>query len=134
MGRGKFRLTNAQGKVRLINALGKCSYLKKFSWRKKYFLEPRAELRSWLKSANIHENQNSEPLHVVKWLILHFQNPQNWFHVKFEWYKNHEIYILWRNGCRIESEHIWPHVGKAKMRLRGGSLIWKIVNKHNNFS
>ena len=30
-------------------------------------------------------NQNSEPLNVLKWQILHFKNPKNWFHVKSEW-------------------------------------------------
>ena len=29
------------------------------------------------KSAKIHKNLNSEPLNFVKWLILHFKNPQN---------------------------------------------------------
>ena len=29
------------------------------------------------KSARIHENQNSEHRKVLKWLILHFKNPQN---------------------------------------------------------
>ena len=27
--------------------------------------------------------------------ILHFYNPRNWFDVKSEWYKNHEIFTLW---------------------------------------
>ena len=31
---------------------------------------------------------------MLKWLILHFKNPQNWFHVKSDWYKNHEISTL----------------------------------------
>ena len=29
------------------------------------------------KSAKIHKSKNSEPLDVVKWLILHFKNSQN---------------------------------------------------------
>ena len=29
------------------------------------------------KSEKIHKNQNSETLNVVKWLILHFKNPEN---------------------------------------------------------
>ena len=53
------------------------------------------------KSAKIHKNQNSEPLNVVKWLILHFKNLQNWFHVKSELYKNREISSLWgENFCK----------------------------------
>ena len=27
------------------------------------------------------------------------------------------------NGCSTETVHIWPHVGKAKMCLRGGSFF-----------
>ena len=30
-----------------------------------------------LKSVKVHENENSEPRKVLKWLILHFKNPQN---------------------------------------------------------
>ena len=33
------------------------------------------------------------------------------------------------NGCRSETGHIWPYVGKAKMLLRCCSLFEKIVNK-----
>ena len=47
------------------------------------------------KSAKIHKIQNSEPPNVLKWQILHFQNPLNWFHVKSEWQKNPEISTLW---------------------------------------
>ena len=54
------------------------------------------------KRAKIHKNQNSEPLNVLKWLILHFENPQNWFHVKSEWYKNHDITTL----CIYYHSHI----------------------------
>ena len=49
------------------------------------------------KSTKIHKNQNSEPLNVVKWLILNFKTPKNWFHVKSEWYKNHEISTQCKN-------------------------------------
>ena len=28
-----------------------------------------------------------------------FYNPQNWFHVKSEWQKNHEISTLWIRHC-----------------------------------
>ena len=31
---------------------------------------------------------------MVQWLILHFQNPRNWFHVKSEWYRNRVISTL----------------------------------------
>ena len=31
---------------------------------------------------------------MLKWLILLFENPQNWFHVKSEWHKNLEISTL----------------------------------------
>ena len=37
------------------------------------------------KSAKIHQNPNSEPLDVLNWLILHFKDPQIWFHVKSAW-------------------------------------------------
>ena len=39
------------------------------------------------KNAKFHKNQNSVPLNVVhvKWLYLHFKNPQNWFHAKSVW-------------------------------------------------
>ena len=37
------------------------------------------------KSEQMHKNQNSEPLNGLEWNILHFKNPQNWFHVKSEW-------------------------------------------------
>ena len=30
-----------------------------------------------LKSTKIHQNQNSESQNVLKWQILHFENPQN---------------------------------------------------------
>ena len=45
-------------------------------------------------SVDIQNIQNSEPLNVLKWLILHFKNPQKRFHVKSEWYKNHDISTL----------------------------------------
>ena len=38
-----------------------------------------------LKSVKIHKNQNSEFTNVLKWQILHFQNLQQWFHIKSEW-------------------------------------------------
>ena len=31
----------------------------------------------------------------MKWLILHFNNSQNWFHVKSDWQENYEISTLW---------------------------------------
>ena len=34
------------------------------------------------KSAKIHENQNSDPLNVLKWHIFNFKNPRNRIHVK----------------------------------------------------
>ena len=34
---------------------------------------------------------------MAKCLILYFKNPQNWFHVKSNWYKNHEISTLWNH-------------------------------------
>ena len=37
------------------------------------------------KNAKINHNHNSEPVNVLKWQILHFYNPKNWFHVKSEW-------------------------------------------------
>ena len=37
------------------------------------------------------KNQKSKPRNVWKLLILHFENPQNWFHVKSEYYRNLEI-------------------------------------------
>ena len=47
-----------------------------------------------------------------------------------------ELYILttghsdWKitkvNRCSSETVHIWPYVGNAKMRLRGGSLFEKL--------
>ena len=40
------------------------------------------------------KNQIQSLCMCVKWLILHFKNPQNWFHVKSEWQKNHEISTL----------------------------------------
>ena len=50
------------------------------------------------------KEQNSQPLKLQKRQFLHFKNPQNWFHVKSEWYKNLEISthcvlqlcLLWR--------------------------------------
>ena len=43
---------------------------------------------------------------MVKWLILHFKNPQNWFHVKSEWYKNHDIFHTVRlNKIKILGPH-----------------------------
>ena len=53
------------------------------------------------KSAKNHKNQNSEPLNVVKWLILDFKNPKNWFHVKSEWLKNPDISTLWEKRMMI---------------------------------
>ena len=47
-----------------------------------------------LKSANIHKNQNSEPLTVLKWQILDSKSTQLWFHVKSERQKNSIIYTL----------------------------------------
>ena len=35
-----------------------------------------------LQSAKIHRNQNSELPNVSKFQVLHFEKPQNWFHVK----------------------------------------------------
>jgi len=46
------------------------------------------------KGAKMHKKQNSEPVNVLKLLILYFENPQNWFHVKSEYYRNHEISTL----------------------------------------
>ena len=37
------------------------------------------------KSARIHKRQDSEPQNMLKWLTLHFYNPNNWFYVKSEW-------------------------------------------------
>ena len=31
---------------------------------------------------------------AYKWQNLHFKNLQNWFHVKSEWQKNHEVFTL----------------------------------------
>ena len=45
-----------------------------------------------LKNAKIHKNQNSKPLNVLKRLILHFYNPQNWFHVKSWNFHNVQLY------------------------------------------
>ena len=39
------------------------------------------------KSAKILKNPDSEPLNVLNWQVLHFYNPQNWFHVKSAWQK-----------------------------------------------
>ena len=37
------------------------------------------------------------------------------------------------NGYNYEIKHFWLHVGKVKMRLRGGSFFQKIVNKQLKF-
>ena len=39
------------------------------------------------KSAKIQKTQYSNLLNALKWLILHFYNAQNWFHVKSVWLK-----------------------------------------------
>ena len=48
---------------------------------------------------------------MLKWQILPFKNPQNWFHIKSEWYKNHEIATLW---C-------W------KLLLKKSNVLWQII-------
>ena len=40
------------------------------------------------------KNHNSGSLNVLKWQILHFKNPWNWFHVKSEWHKISVIFTL----------------------------------------
>ena len=48
------------------------------------------EINLWVgfslqKVQKYHKNQNSQPLNLLKWQILHFKNPQNLFHLKSEW-------------------------------------------------
>ena len=39
-------------------------------------------------------------------------------------YRMTQIKFLISNGCNSETNHLWPYVGKAKMRLRGGSFFF----------
>ena len=62
----------------------------------------------------MHKNQNSEPLNVFKWIFLHIKKCQNWFHVKFEWWKNSEISTLWlwhetsdKLTAPIDKQDVW---------------------------
>ena len=44
--------------------------------------------------SNFPNEQYSKPLNMLQWQIMQFENPQNWFHVKSEWYKYHGISTL----------------------------------------
>jgi len=83
-----------------------------------------------LKSAKMYKNQNSEPLNVLKWQILHFYNTQNWFHVKSEWQKNHEISALRKFSIHVLSnnQYLW----KVKSIFLKG-LTWYSVENFEKY-
>ena len=87
--------------------LGKCSTLWKFQdfsvaqiLREIKFVEFRSSktaifaLFGALKDAKIHENQNSEPLNVLKWQILHFLKAENYKINKIWSLKNAKMAVL----------------------------------------
>ena len=77
------------------------------------------------KSAKIKTNLNSEPLDALKWLILHFKNPQNWFHVKSDWYKDHEIFhtVLKMNTWKYQNrENHWKTTSGRLRSTQGAPL------------
>ena len=53
---------------------------------------------SLFEGLNWPKEQNSQPLKWQKRQFLHFKNPQNWFHVKSEWWKNAVFSTLWNLG------------------------------------
>ena len=70
--------------------------------------------------AHILEKSKLEARNVVKWQFLEFlENDKNWFHVKYEWQKNAEIFTLrcitvWKSG---KYTHFDKNFVKAKVLL-----------------
>ena len=75
---------------------------------------------------NLPNEQYSQPLKWQKRYFLHCKNPQNWFHVKSEWYKNLEISTLWSRevGQKLfELNH-----QKESSKIYGMDFFWQILS------
>ena len=83
------------------------------------------------------KNHYSEPLNKLNWQILHFQNPQNWFHVKSATFQKN--FILAMNGVKVgntvyTSKHKQITNTKVDLFSRGRVAKKVIFEKEKTFS
>ena len=111
-------------KIKMLLFEGIIIILKSFYW----LYKDRLWTSSTLESIQLQLLPISISFNEKNWkvILLQFDGLQiiRFWHYMVFCLKNHKIKRL--QQCSSETVHIWPYVSKAKMCLKGCSLLWKL--------